>query len=387
MTTTVAANREGVVSAADCVPNPPPTPREFPAALYGHDTRLDQIPLEHLGVLCDLAPTSKNPKGTHIPMIRKCYVHLLSQMQHDNDIANTALWTKLLLLARVLLTPTAEDGKWTREQRCRWVMADDWSHFTLGAFKRANKPSPAGRVVNDKDFDKRKHKRATALMREGEIARAFRVLQTANVPKMSSEEVFETLQTLHPSRENDYELPRPPRNLPETELDCDTVKRMISQAKRSISPCGISSLRYDLLKQMIGSLQIVEERTLLEKLTWLLTAIVNGKLPTTVEDLTRSTQGMAIPKKDGKVRPLGMRETLVNLAIKSLLQTLKGDITRTFDGVNYALAGSKKMDELIAMMSNALLARPDHDRVFIDAKNAFNECRRDKATETILELF
>ena len=133
---------------------------------------------------------------------------------------------------------------------------------------------------------------------------------------------------------------------------------------------------------MIGSLQIVEERTLLEKLTWLLTAIVNGKLLTTVEDLTRSTQGMAIPKKDGKVRPLGMRETLVNLAIKSLLQTLKGDIIRTFDGVNYALDASKKMDELIAMMSNALLARPDHDRVFIDAKNAFNECRRDKATET-----
>ena len=117
MTATVAANREGVASAADCVNNPPPTPREFPAALYDLDTRLDQIPLEHLGVLCDLAPTSKNPKGTHIPMIRKCYVHLLSQMQHDNDIANTALWTKLLLLARVLITPTAEDGKWRRRRR------------------------------------------------------------------------------------------------------------------------------------------------------------------------------------------------------------------------------------------------------------------------------
>ena len=142
----------------------------------------------------------------------------------------------------------AEDGKWTREQRCHWVVADDWSHFTLGAFKQANKPSAAGRVVNDKDFDKRKHNIATALMREGEIARAFRVLQTANVPRMSSEEVYETLQTLHPSHEDDNELPIPPRNLPETELDCDTVKRMISQAKHSISPCGISSLRYDLLK-------------------------------------------------------------------------------------------------------------------------------------------
>ena len=33
LTTTVATNREGVVSAADCVNNPPPTSREFPAAL------------------------------------------------------------------------------------------------------------------------------------------------------------------------------------------------------------------------------------------------------------------------------------------------------------------------------------------------------------------
>ena len=45
-----------------------------------------------------------------------------------------------------------------------------------------------------------------------------------------------------------------------------------------------------------------------------------------------------------------MRETLVNLAIKSLLQTLKEDITRTFDGVNYALAGSKKMDRLLLLL-------------------------------------
>ena len=42
------------------------------------------------------------------------------------------------------------------------------------------------------------------------------------------------------------------------------------------------------------------------------------------------------------------------------------------------------MDEVIAT-NNALLARPDHDRVFIDAKDAFNECRWEKATETILE--
>ena len=136
---------------------------------------------------------------------------------------------------------------------------------------------------------------------------------------------------------------------------------------------------------MIGSVQIEEERTLLEKLTWLLTGIANGKLPDVVQDTARCTQGVAIPKKDGKPRSLRMRETLVNLATKTLLQTVKDRIMTTFDGVNYALAGKKKMDELIALMRNAMLTRPDHDRLFIDAKNAFNECRRDKAAESILE--
>ena len=339
-----------------------------------------------MGILCNLAPTSKNPKATHIPMIRKCYVHILTKMQHDNNIRDTTYWTKLLLLSRVLLTPTNVEGEWTREQRCRWVMADDWRHFTLGAFKKAHKPG-AARLATDEEFDARKHKRATALMKEGEIARAFRALQAVNVPKLSSEEVYDILDELHPSRENDYALPAPPRraNLPETQLDSSIVKRIISQASRSTSPCGISSLRYDLLKQMIGSLQTEEERTLLEKLTWLLTIIVNGKLPMPAEEVVSSTQGLIIPKKDRKARPLGLRETFVNLALKTLLQMTKDKLTATFNGVNYALSGRKKMDELIALMNNAFIARPDHDRVFIDAKNAFNQCRRDKAAEAILK--
>lgn len=136
---------------------------------------------------------------------------------------------------------------------------------------------------------------------------------------------------------------------------------------------------------MIGSLHTDEERTFLEKLTWLLSGIINSKLAADAEDVTRMTQGMTIPKKDSRPRPLGLRETLVNLACKSLLQMLKDKVTPIFDGVNYALAGRKKMDELIALMNHAMLARPDHDRLFIDAKNAFNECRRDKAAEAILK--
>lgn len=94
--------------------------------------------------------------------------------------------------------------------------------------------------------------------------------------------------------------------------------------------------------------------------------IVNGLVSITVEDLTRSTQGITIPKKDGKIRLHEMRETLVSLAIESLLQTIKGQIIKIYGCVNYSLHGCMKLDELIVMMNNAMLARANHNRVFVD---------------------
>ena len=57
----------------------------------------------------------------------------------------------------------------------------------------------------------------------------------------------------------------------------------------------------------------------------------------------------------------------------------KTTVTNIFENVNYALAGPKKMDELIALMTHSLRACPEHDRVFIDASNAFNLVDRGKA--------
>ena len=44
------------------------------------------------------------------------------------------------------------------------------------------------------------------------------------------------------------------------------------------------------------------------------------------------------------------------------------------------------MDELIAIMTHAFLTRPDHDRLFIDATNAFNCISRKKAFQTSLQI-
>lgn len=364
------------------VPQAPPADLEYPALLYGPTMKLIDIPLEHLGILCDLAPTTTSPKHTQIPMIRRCYIHLLSQMQEDNNVRDPMLWKKLLLLARVLLTPTDTPSVWTREQRCQMVLADDWSQFTLGVFKR--KWKPARQQPPQRAFLKRKLKQASSYLAQGQIARAHKILQVENIPPLPSEEIYAAMANLHPRQQH----PVPQRDtsvMTEVTLEVDEVQRAIMQAKKCISPCGISSLRYELLKQMIGSVEAEQQRVFLEKLTWLLTAIANGQQPDCIKETTRSTQGVVIPKKDGKIRPLGLRETLVNLTLKVTLQKLKPKLTSIFTGVNYALAGSKKMDELIALMTHGMIANPSHDNIFIDAKNAFNEGHRVQAAEGIKE--
>jgi hypothetical protein len=63
---------------------------------------------------------------------------------------------------------------------------------------------------------------------------------------------------------------------------------------------------------------------------------------------------------------------------------LQEETFKTFDGINYALAGPKKMDELIALIANAFRLKPEHDRLFIDCTNAFNQVDRAEAARAII---
>ena len=85
-----------------------------------------------------------------------------------------------------------------------------------------------------------------------------------------------------------------------------------------------------------------------------------------------------------KDRPLGLRDSFANLCVKCSMKVLKPRITQIFDGTNYALAGSNKMSELISLSSSHLKTNPEHDNIFIDLPNAFNECSRLNAANEIM---
>ena len=263
------------------------------------------------------------------------------------------------------------------------------SHFTLRSFKTKPKPKPnranaeCDEQQSTDEFLKSKLRRVRGLLSDGEISRAFKALESKQVPQPTSEQVFDQMLALHPPADNGGVLPALPADMEELQLDSSVVFQMIRQAKKSVSPNGITSFRYELLKQLVGAGSSEKEKQFLDHLTWLLTVVVNGKVPKEVMSMMRSTQGAAIPKRNNKIRPLGLRDTLVNLALKVGLNMCKATICNTFHGMNYALAGSKKMDELIALMCHAMRSCQDHDRVFIDATNAFNLADRTRAFEAM----
>ena len=296
----------------------------------------------------------------------------------DNNVEDTLKWKKVLLLATVLTTPS-QDGI-HKSQRCKWIKEDDWSHFTLCFFKRRNMSARSTQSSPSEELLKKKIKKTTALLKVGEISRAYETLQSvAPVTELPALEKFQKLQELHPDNDEDR-LPELPDNLKQLQLSEEVVWKTIKKSKRLKSTCDIFSVTNEFLQMLVGQCNTPLEQECLERLTWIFNKIVNGQVPKDVMHTLRSTQGAAISKKKpGAIRPLGLRDGLLNVALKVALNQEKDAINKLFTDVNYALAGTKKMDELITLTGQSLLHRPDHDRIFIDASNAFNQISRRKA--------
>ena len=347
------------------------------------DTPLLDIPMSDLGILCGLAPTTNHVRHKWPNAIRRCYLFLFGQLlQGDNIIRGVMLWKKILLLQRVLFTPLAPNVNWSFWSRCQCVLQDDWSHFTLGAFKKRRFSPPGGRSVEQ--HTKTKLSRSRALMEAGEISRSFRCLQSEFVESRSPEELREAYLQKLAERSDDCVIPTATGDVPDVVISVETVAKVVKEAGKSISNCSITSTRFEVFQALIGKASTPDEVEFLSHLTAFFNAIAQNKVPPEVAPLLTGTQGLVIPKQDGKDRPLGLREGLANLAIKCALRTVRPKTSRIFTGKNYALAGSNKMSELVALSSNHLRVSPEHDNIFIDIPNAFNEGSREVAAREII---
>ena len=306
----------------------------------------------------------------------------VSKLKQDENSSSSPWWKKALLLFRVLFTKSNSSCNLTLTDRCNLILVDDWTKFTLGSFteKKFAKPGPRDTAQHNK-------LRLTVsnnYLKAGEISRGYKALQSRNHPIPETEDVYQKMKDLHPQRQSI--LPDLPEDLPDLEISTDEVKSIVGQTKNSVTNCPITSLRYEHLKKMIGQASDPNELKFLDSLTWMINSIANGKVPDDIATILRSTQAAPIAKKDNNIRPLGLRDGLVNITSKCVLKNLQEDTFKIFDGINFALAGPKKMDELIALIAHAFRLKPEHDRLFIDCTNAFNQVDRAEAAKAIISM-
>ena len=145
------------------------------------------------------------------------------------------------------------------------------------------------------EHDKRRLTVSNNYLKDGEISRGYKALQSSNHPIPATEDVHQQMIDLHPQRES--ALPPLPENLPDLEISTDEVKLIISQTKNSVTNCPITSDRYEHFRKMIGYSSDPEEVQFLDSLTWMINSIANGKVPDDIATILRSTQAMAIAKK------------------------------------------------------------------------------------------
>jgi hypothetical protein len=234
------------------------------------------------------------------------------------------------------------------------------------------------------EHDKIRGNISSNYLKEGEISRGYAALQFKNHPTPPAEIVFEKLRDLHPPRPAESIIPDLPEDIPKLQLPATEVFDVIQTTKNSVTNCSITSFRYELIKLLTGRHRDPDEQDFLSSLTWIMNQLTIGNTPEDIGIILRSTQAVAIPKKDNNIRPLGLRDGLINLTTKCVLKHLQKDTIKTFYGINYALAGPKKMDELIALIAHAFRVKPDHDRLFIDCTNAFNKIDRAEAAKAII---
>jgi hypothetical protein len=76
----------------------------------------------------------------------------------------------------------------------------------------------------------------------------------------------------------------------------------------------------------------------------------------------------------------------MNYASRAGLAARADDTQQIFKDINYALSGPKGMDSLIGLCTHSfIIATPEHDKIFIDCTNAFNNISREVAGKAILE--
>ena len=341
----------------------------FTAAVVSVDSVVSPSALEELLYQC--RPTMKHvPRGA-IAEVSRLLVNLLDRA---TDTRSEQDVLQLLVMPGFVLAPAERGGKKHAHGLARQVRERVMA-FEQGMRSEDLHGEPARKKRGPQNPEARRLALIKSAISDGAMSKACKaLLQDGNPAEDVS--VSDRLRPLFPTS--------PPPNCPLGPSGAvDFSENVLAKALASFPPgssSGPSGLRPAHLKDLTHA---KESGRLLASLAEFATCFVNGGFPAPVCRLFTASRLLAIPKKDGGLRPIACGDTLRRLAAKALMRQCLGAVKEKLAplqvGVAVPGAGEKVVHRLLDWAATA----PDEVLLQVDISNAFNSLSRSALLEAV----
>jgi hypothetical protein len=358
-----------------------------------------------------------HPTLTFIPesnlnKVRECYIFIMKKIVRNPQ--DTQAWKKLFLIPIVLLAlsnQTKDRQNLRSKHRKEWInsraqkiLDDNWESFSFGSLPLKKPPV----TLSEAQQESNKQRRVEKLAEAGEIGRAMKTCSSAsNNSCPPSIETIEKLQSLHPPP-CEYSMPADIRelvNIAEVSVSArerlqlnDHKIRKFLRGKPRLVAQGILGDRWEFFSALVGTgkAEVPAEEEVAKLLTSVIVLLMDVKdVPVDIYDYLRTNNLVALPKKDGSVRPIGMGSVWRKILSSQLLsETFAHSIhyhamsfnDGHFNNLQFGV-DKRGCEKIIHSFNHHVEAHPDQDTLFADASNAFNSLSRQKGLEETFKFF
>ena len=179
--------------------------------------------------------------------------------------------------------------------------------------KREQRPPPAVEGVTPQTL-----RRVAQLVNAGRLSQAAALLCSKGVATRTVETQAKG-EALFP--EGDSQSPPPPASAPTTEIDAALIRKILLSSPKATKP-GPSGLRLEHLHTIVDSRKPGVEETLLVALSRLTNLAISGGLSPAIQPYLCGGRLVPLNKKDNRLRPVVVGETLRSLFAKAALAEL-----------------------------------------------------------------
>lgn len=314
-----------------------------------------------------------------------CSEYIKARESNDTEAMIHALVNYLMLPQRVLTHHHGGKNRSIRDVRMQMKNYRDIFHNQQSSSSQSNSRIPTSSSSSQNDSDSKREsgfshpastiKRAVALVNNsyestGSIRKAAVMLAREPLKQIETNEMITKMRALFPESKTEGKMPDLPAYpaLISIEGNAEWSKHLRRICNGS-GP-GPSGWTFEMMRACIS------DKTCLSGFACMASDIVNGKLTDPrFKEYWLATRGIAIPKPDGGVRPIGIAEALYRAASSFILKPLLPEAAKVLEPINLAV-GVQGGCEIVYHCVKYFLIDKGLSCFCSDFSNAFNSASR-----------